>query len=240
MEQMCKRAQRYRQAPIDEVAEALAALNLDVAAEKTLYDKLFASHPVSVGKAISKKEREQSVSDSTTLVYGEISFEAFAIILSLIKSKFGLPKGGIFTDLGSGTGKPVVAAALLHSFELCQGVEILEGLYTTSVQIEKMWVEDDSVLAQCGHKSQLQFVHGDATDFEVLDWSNSSVVLANSTCFDDALMRKIAACCYSLREGTIVITFTKPLRCDDLEVVDKRMLSMSWGGCSVFVHRKIR
>jgi Histone methylation protein DOT1 len=240
MEQMCKRAQRYRQAPVDEVAEALAALNLEIAAEKKLYDKLFASHPVSMGKAISKKEREQSVADSTTLVYGEISFEAFVIILSLIKRKWGLPKDGTFTDLGSGTGKPVVAAALQHNFQLCQGVEILEGLYTTSVQIQKMWEDDESILAQCGHKPQLQFVHGDATDFEVLDWSNSSVVLANSTCFDDALMRKIAACCYSLKEGTFVITFTKSLQCDDLEVVEKRMLSMSWGGCSVFIHRKMR
>lgn len=30
-------------------------------------------------------------------------------------------KGGIFYDLGSGTGKPVLAAAVYHNFDVCYG-----------------------------------------------------------------------------------------------------------------------
>ena len=30
-------------------------------------------------------------------------------------------KGGIFYDLGSGTGKPVIGAAVYHNFDVCYG-----------------------------------------------------------------------------------------------------------------------
>ena len=43
--------------------------------------------------------------------------------------------GGIFYDLGSGTGKPCVAAAVLHNFDICYGIEILEGLYSMSLDV---------------------------------------------------------------------------------------------------------
>ena len=59
-------------------------------------------------------------------MYGEITFESFAIALEKIKKRYdGLKeKGGKFYDLGSGTGKPVFAAALLHDFEKVTGIEV--------------------------------------------------------------------------------------------------------------------
>lgn len=44
-------------------------------------------------------------------------------------------RGGYFYDLGCGTGKPLVAAALLHEFDICCGIECLEGLFTAAVEI---------------------------------------------------------------------------------------------------------
>lgn len=68
-------------------------------------------------------------------------------------------RGGTFYDLGSGmanntcfmfdrnphhivivtnivgSGKPVIAAAVYHPFSTCCGVEILEGLYSISLDI---------------------------------------------------------------------------------------------------------
>ena len=32
-------------------------------------------------------------------------------------------EGGIFYDLGSGIGKGVIAASLLHKFNICKGIE---------------------------------------------------------------------------------------------------------------------
>lgn len=58
----------------------------------------------------------------STLVYGEITFKTLALALHKIKAKYGLPgvghsgdagilqePGGVFYDIGSGTGKPVRA-----------------------------------------------------------------------------------------------------------------------------------
>ena len=130
---------------------------------------------------------------ASTLVYGEIMFEPFGLTFEKIKKKYGglLTDGGVFYDIGSGTGpwlargsrvhastphinslmrgewrerlqwrgwwrwhgwrrwgnldggciagKPCFAAALLHNFDKCVGVEILTGLHEISLQILDEW-----------------------------------------------------------------------------------------------------
>lgn len=79
------------------------------------------------------------------LTYGEITFETLGTILEKIRKIYGKPnkgssgplgylqrRGGIFYDLGSGTGKAVIGAAILHNFDVCYGIEYLEGLYSLS------------------------------------------------------------------------------------------------------------
>jgi hypothetical protein len=69
-------------------------------------------------------------------------------IMNKIKNNYGKPyvgasgedgilqrRGGYFYDLGCGTGKCLVAAALMHDFDICCGIEILEGLFTAAVEI---------------------------------------------------------------------------------------------------------
>jgi hypothetical protein len=113
---------------------------------KEIYDAVMQAFPATLGKAVSKKERDELSLKAPTLVYGEITFETFATAIEKIKKVYGLPgvgasghtgvlqnRGGIFYDLGSGTGKPVIAAAIVHNFDVCYGIEILEGLYSVSL-----------------------------------------------------------------------------------------------------------
>ena len=51
------------------------------------------------------------------LTNGEISFQAMRIVLDLMKERGLQAEGRIFYDLGSGSGKPCVAMALLHGFK---------------------------------------------------------------------------------------------------------------------------
>lgn len=113
---------------------------------KAIYDSLVQAYPTTLGKAVSKKERDESGLKDSTLVYGEIMFETFGTIIEKIKKIYGKPnvgasgpsgilqtRGGIFYDLGSGTGKVVIAAAVLHNFDVCYGIETLEGLFAVSL-----------------------------------------------------------------------------------------------------------
>eukprot|EP00903_Cladosiphon_okamuranus_P013695 g12752.t1 len=152
MDEMRKRAARYRETPKDSADDLTAQMEgLEVDGKMALYDKLFEAHPVAIGKAISKMERDETEqTGNSTLVYGEITFKTLALALHKVKTKYGLPgvgssgvngvlqgAGGTFYDIGSGTGKPVIAAAILHPFHRVVGIEILEGLYSTSVELLK-------------------------------------------------------------------------------------------------------
>lgn len=136
---------------VDEEAEKLANVlsKLDMTSVlelKEVYDSVMQSFPVTLGKAVSKKEREEMNLRDPNLVYGEITFETLGLIFEKIKKVYGRPFqgdsgpegvlqscGGVFYDLGSGTGKGVIGAAVLHNFDVCYGIEYLEGLYSLSL-----------------------------------------------------------------------------------------------------------
>ena len=133
----------------EEENKAAMLAKLDMVAvldAKDIYDSVMQAFPTSLGKAVSKKERDELKMKEATLVYGEITFETFGTVFEKIKKVYGRPnmgasgpagflqsRGGIFYDLGSGTGKPVIAAAILHNFDVCYGIELLEGLYSISL-----------------------------------------------------------------------------------------------------------
>ena len=42
-------------------------------------------------------------------------------------------------DLGHGTGKGVLSGCLIHEFETCRGIEILENLQIQSLKMKKTY-----------------------------------------------------------------------------------------------------
>merc|ERR1711991_85382 len=91
-----------------------------------------------------------------------------------------------FVDLGSGVGKAVVAAALLHEFEFCKGIEIQEILYEESKRIQ-MEMSLSGLGYNIGKNTNIEFHFG--SFLEVDSWiSEGDVIFVNSTCFDVSLM----------------------------------------------------
>ena len=75
-----------------------------------------------------------------SLTYGEVEFSTMAGVFKAIEEKYGgMPTGGEFYDLGSGTGKGVISAALLHPFERVYGVEILQNLVNASLELVELY-----------------------------------------------------------------------------------------------------
>ena len=146
-----------------------------------------------------------------------------------IRDKYGgFPRqGGRFYDIGSGTGKPVFAAALLHPWNVCRGIEVLSSLHAASLDLLATWNRPEmQALLPPWAIAEVEFILDDATAFP---WDDADVWFANSTCFDEELMRKLALIANRMRIGTYAITFTKRLPSEHWQVLEAELYVMSWG-----------
>ena len=238
----------------EEVANSLALLDMaHVVSSKAIYDHVVSAFPLAVGKAASKKEREDLSLKATTLVYGEISFEAFGVIIEKIKKIYGRPdvgasgesgvlqnRGGLFYDLGHGTGKAVVAAAILHNFDQCIGFEILESLFSLSLDMQAAYnTRGKPKLTDREFDTFCTFLHADFLDIKAKDWRDGDIVFANSTCYDDELMTKISLLAAGMKKGSFFVSFTKRLPINDFVVLEHTMERMSWGEATIYIHQKV-
>lgn len=71
-----------------------------------------------------------------------------------------------------------------------------------------------------------------------MDWCDATCCFANSTCFDEPLMKALAKKAELLKPGTFFITFTKRLPSDAWEVLEHESHKMSWGNATVYIQRK--
>ncbi|GAB5371398.1 hypothetical protein AAMO2058_001576500 [Amorphochlora amoebiformis] len=92
---------------------------------RALYDT------VDGGKVSQTERRRISAEKEKAFTYGEVEFVSFLEILRSAKPN----PGETFYDLGSGTGKAVIAAHLLEDFKQVHGIELLEGLHKSAVDI---------------------------------------------------------------------------------------------------------
>jgi len=233
-----------------EVVDPMAAIDMvHILTSQEVYEDIVKPFPVTLGKAASKKERENMKSKAPTLVYGEIDFMTFGRIMEKMKKIYGLPdvgtsgpmgilqrSGGVFYDLEAGVGKPVIAAAILHSFDACIGIELLEGLHNLSLEL--LFAYNSKGKAK-GLDTQCQFLRGDFLDINVKDWRDADVVFVNSTCFDEQLMDKISRSCFRLKKGAFIVTISRRLPTTEVVVLEHELCQMSWGEATVFIQQKI-
>jgi hypothetical protein len=132
-----------------------------------------------------------------------------------------------------------VAAALLHGFSKCKGIEILQGLYEVSTHLKTAYDSASQDLTSIlPTLTDVEFEHG--SFFEVsankIDWSDAAMVFANSTCFSSEMMRRIAQS--KVAPGTIALTLTKNFSASNWETLTSFRKQMSWGEATVFIQRR--
>ena len=177
----------------------------------------------------------------------------FEYIRSIVGKDYFIQKlhdneAGIFYDLGSGTGKAVIAMALCCPFKKLVGFELLKGLWDLSMRsrfayyknISEKFIKFNELF--CLDKSnEIDFYNG---DFLRQKWTDAAIIFANSTCFSDDLMYKIGIkAMFECKVECILITISKKLKNlnDDWEFYPDFKRVMSWGLGSIFVYirRKI-
>ena len=203
-----------------------------------------------LGKTTSKAERFEKGLNSGSLTYGEVEYLSLVDIFDVIKQdgdSFQEP-GGVFVDLGSGIGKGVIGACLMHQFDRVIGIEILEGLYTKSCELKDVYYSTfPRVLEEEGNPfgfekmPELELIHGDFLKGEMEFLKETDFVLANSTCFSEELMEQLAERLKEMKRGSWVVTFTKRLPDFDTWDAFKTIKKpMTWGMVTVNIHLKVK
>ena len=150
--------------------------------------------------------------------------------------------GKVFTDIGSGTGRMVLAAAALHpTLALSRGVELLPSLHDTAV---------DAARQQQQHILEVAPVQLVCASFEDACFADSDCVFCFSTCMKDVLESLAHTIVQQCRPGTVVITTDYALpaaaavrRNDSSSVQIQQVQERSTGcaliggDCMVYFHR---
>ena len=183
-----------------------------------LLTSIFKDCSLQKAKDISKADRSIiEPRNEKSFTYGEIDFTSFYRVLRDIPDWTN--KRGVFYDLGSGTGRAVVAARVLCDFSVCKGIELLPGLHSEASSISQIYCKSSHCFSQYfGISTDMQFYSQSITEY---DWEDGDVVFANSTCFSDFLMKSISEQAERVKKDTLFISFTKPLQSDQFEIFRK-------------------
>jgi len=176
------------------------------------------------------KERHDSSDD---LTYGEVNFSSLAQILCEDLRRYGIPLQGTFYDLGSGSGRGVLVAALVGSFQRICGVEIVPELHKASMDVLHAYKSRVALKYSVPIPDKLEFVQANITK---ADWSDANVIFINSTCFSKPLMEKIAKKAESLAPGSCVVTLTQPIISPYFDLLESKKYAMSWGTATAHIH----
>ena len=92
----------------------------------------------------------------------------------------------------------VLAAAVLHDFRICCGVELLQGLHTVALGYGSAWdalhlvsltTRDGNISGETETFPKLEYICGSIIDEHVKNWAlDADVVFSNTHCFDENMM----------------------------------------------------
>lgn len=178
------------------------------------------------GFALSRKAR--IVRDVTDYVYGEIEFISFIALLSLAKPD----KNTVFYDLGSGTGKAVLACAMVFNVQKSNGVELFDSLNNAACERQQ------ALLSLPEYKTvskNIHFIHG---DFLQVDFNDATLIYINSTGFFGTTWNAISNRLAQATHCTTVITTSKALKSHAFTVCRVTTVQMSWGTVKAYIHHR--
>ncbi|KAL4505334.1 hypothetical protein ABPG72_002396 [Tetrahymena utriculariae] len=216
-----------------------------------VFEQIYQKYPFKVSNKISKDDEDNDLELGGQFTYGEIEFVSLGEIFYLLKNKYGVLKEqdkDIFYDLGSGSGKPTIAAALLHQFKATNGIELLKSLVSVSND-----VKSDIEKNQQEIQNQLNSIHGtrsyqylqnlnfQSQDFLQFDWSNADLVFVNATCYDPPFLQKLYEKSLYMKKNSIFITTTRklPVQNQTWQLLCFFKRKMDFGNATIHIYQKL-
>ena len=180
------------------------------------------------GFALSREARAHH--DAMEYTYGEIEFIPF---IALIAMTHPTPTTR-FYDLGSGTGKAVLACAMVFDMQAYCGVELFPALHDAAL------IQRDRLKQLPAYAQKTNLMHFINDDFLNIELTEASLIFVNATALLgetwDTLNQHLRA---QTRPGTVIITTSKPLIAATMfSITHTTQVMMSWGIVSAYVHQR--
>lgn len=185
----------------------------------TLYDKVD-------GFALSRQNRVGQ--DAMEYVYGEIQFLPFIALLSLCHPN----KDTVFYDLGSGTGKAVLACAMVFNVRKSCGIELFTGLHQCAE------AQKTALLNLPAYQERAACIEFRQGNFLASDFKDGNIVFINATAFFGKTWTFIQQILLTMPKGTQIISTSKPLQAEDFRLIKKTRVAMSWGVVDAFIQER--
>lgn len=197
-----------------------------VAEVRERYNEVFAEYPADALKKRVREERqpppqadggedaEAPPPEDMTLVYSEVGLECLHAVFDKVKRDVCplYEQDGFFLDLGSGAGKAVIAAGLLHPFEKVVGIEKMGCLCEAGTAAAEKF---NTVMPEEAYKPTVQLVKGDfVAEYEakvepIAPYVN--VALAAATFYGTEQLEAMAKLAQAMPGGSVFITFGQKL-----------------------------
>ncbi|MCX7114730.1 MAG: hypothetical protein NTW08_02300 [Gammaproteobacteria bacterium] len=176
------------------------------------------------GFRLSKEARISG--DALEYLYGEIDFLSFIAMINLTHPH----RDTVFYDLGSGTGKAVIACALLYDMKQYNGIELFEPLHEAAELQKKKFAKLKSYKKRARH---IHFING---NFLHTSFYDATLVFINATAFLGETWEQLNENLDQTAVGTQVITISKKLISN--QFVEKRvtLIQMSWGVATAYLY----
>lgn len=203
---------------------------LDLAHASMLFDLLYSKID---GYSVSHEARKELNQDAgvSDILYGELPFITWNGILKKVQPK----ENGVFLDIGSGTGRIVIASRLLYNFKKVIGVELLKGLHNQACEIKEHF--DATISHQIEDYTKncnIEFLNKNVFD---IDLSEADFVFMNHPFKDRELFKMIEEkLAKELKPQSKIVTIIRSLEDKKFKSLGSAQYDFSWGKSTAFFH----
>lgn len=203
-------------------------MTIDAIQAENLFNKLYGEVK---GYSVSTEARAKSGLDTSRFLYGELPFTTWKEIVEHANPK----KDGVLFDLGSGTGRIVMASHLAFNFRKAIGVELLKGLHDKACEVKENFEKNfkteisDQLIGR-----ELKLVEANIFD---VDLREADFIFMNHPFKDGEefvkLEEKFLA---ELKSGTKIATIIRSLKNPAFKQLGSKTYKFSWGDSTTHFH----
>ena len=168
--------------------------------------------------------------DAMEYTYGEVEFTSFIALIAMTQPD----RTTRFYDLGSGTGKAVLACAMVFDMQYYCGIELFSELHLAAR------THQHALQQHTLYKKQAAKVHFINDNFLHTDLRKATLIFINATAlFGPTWERLNQKLTDEVTGKTIIISTSKPLKSASFIIISTTEISMSWGVVIAYIHSSV-